>query len=656
MMHFFKQILCGSIFLFSLSLLAGCGSSGSSSSDTPADTEKSFTSTVALFDEAGETTDTISEGNPGHLKVTVKTSTGSVAAKQFITVTTSKGSFLNSDGTAITNSSGVAEFTLVAGDATGAGTIDVAVGDSTLTNQFAFQIGAPASVKLGAFINGNFKEGVLLSSISSGEKLSIGGTASITAALALQDGSTYTPYTKSVDISFTTLCSTAIVDKTVATENGVATSTYRGDRCTSGADKVTATASIAGSNLSASIDLSLATPEVGSITFEAANPTHLALAGTANLKFPTISALSFIVKDEVGNPVANELVNFSLLTPVGGISISPSSAETNSEGKVFVTVSSGDVPTSVSVKATVNDTQISTISSNLVISTGLADQNSFSISAGPFNPEAWAFDGVEVDVTVRAADHFNNPVPDGTSISFTTEGGVIDPYCSTVGGVCSVKWRSQDPRPSNGRVTILATAIGEESFTDVNGSGRFESSADKLDEDLGEAFVDADEDDIRDVDEAFLDYNGDLLYTGSNGSYNGTLCEEGCSEELVHVREDIVLTMSASTASITINPPSITLSGLVQVAVTVADINGNSMPGGTTIAFTTPGNASIEGETSREIEDNATLPETVFISLKPDGTSASGTESSLQVKVTTPKGTVTTASAICTTPAPTPTP
>ncbi|MBI9091472.1 MAG: Ig-like domain-containing protein [Desulfobacterium sp.] len=644
--------MCGFLFLFSIVVFAGCGSSGDAPSDTTdsTGTDTSFTSTVELLDGTGGAIRTISEGNPGTLKVTVTTKSGAAAVDQFLTVTTSKGSFLNSDGTAMTNASGVAEFTLIADGANGAGTIDVAVGDSTLDTPFAFQIGAPESVKLGAFVNGSFQEGILLSSIATGEKLSIGGTATITAALAILDGSAYVPYTQSVDISFSTLCATAVVDQTVSTENGIATTTYRGVGCTSGADTVTATASIAGSSLSASTDLSLATPEVGSITFDSAVPERLALAGTSNTQFPTISIITFTVKDEVGNPVPNELVNFSLSPQQGSISLSPSSAETNSAGQVLVTISSGNVPTSVRVRATVNDSQISTVSSNLVISTGLADQNSFSISATPFNPEGWNIDGVTVAVTVRAADHFNNPVPDGTSIYFTTEGGVIDPTCSTVNGACSVEWRSQDPRPGNGRVTILATALGEESFIDANGSGRYESSADILGDDMDEAFVDADEDGIRDVDEEFMDYNKDLLFTEKNGMYNGTLCVTGCSEELIHVRESIVLSMSSSWAAITINPSTITLNGLVSVFLTIADINGNSMPGGTAVALTAPANATIEGESSFEIINTTTFPSVFSFALKPDGTSDPGTTSTLQVKVTSPSGAITTGSALCITP------
>jgi len=657
MMHRLIRISLGFFSLCLLLMILGCGSSGESSpEDSVPDT--GFSITVELFDGAGNETRTISEGDPGNLRVTVKTSSGALVANQFLEVTTSKGIFLNSDGTAITNSSGVAEFTLVVDGAAGAGIIDVSVGESSLDTPFAFQIGGIGNLKLGTFVNGVFQEGLLASSIASGEKLSIGGTATITASLAYLDGSDYVPYTKSVDISFSTGCPLAVVDETVSTQDGSASTTYSADGCTSESDRVTALASIAGTTLSASVDLLLARLEVGSIAFVSAEPTQIALAGTSNPLLSTTSVITFIVKDEAGNNIPNELVNFSLSTSAGGISISPLSAETNSEGKVQVLVTSGSIPTSVRVHATVNDSQITTVSSNLVISTGFPDQKSFSISASIFNPEALNIDGVSVDVTVRAGDHFNNPVPDGTSISFRTEGGVIDPTCSTVNGACSVQWRSQNPRPENGRVTILATALGEEGFTDANGSGRYESTGDTLDLDMEEAFIDINENSIRDLDEEFLDYNGDLLFTPGNGLYNGTLCVTGCSDELIHVRNSIVLSMSGSSAIITIDPEEITLNALeaVPVTLTVSDINGNSMPSGSTVSLTAPDNATIEGESSFDIPNNITIPSVFTFNLKLDDTSPPGTKSSLQVKVTSPSGTVRTEFALCTTPTPTPTP
>ena len=69
-----------------------------------------------------------------------------------------------------------------------------------------------------------------------------------------------------------------------------------------------------------------------------------------------------------------------------------------------------------------------------MISTGVPDQDSLSIATSIQNPEAWDIFGQEVTVTGYAADQFNNPVPDGIRLAFTTEGGTIDPSCITQNG------------------------------------------------------------------------------------------------------------------------------------------------------------------------------------------------------------------------------
>jgi hypothetical protein len=96
-----------------------------------------------------------------------------------------------------------------------------------------------------------------------------------------------------------------------------------------------------------------------------------------------------------------------------------------------------------------------------------------------------------------------------------------------------------------GRVTVLATAIGEESFPDKNGNGRFDESEYTLflglnvsDEpyDLKEAFVDHNEDRFYNPEESntiteaggeleeFADFNRNGVFDLADGVYNGVLC------------------------------------------------------------------------------------------------------------------------------------
>jgi hypothetical protein len=76
-------------------------------------------------------------------------------------------------------------------------------------------------------------------------------------------------------------------------------------------------------------------------------------------------------------------------------------------------------------------------------------------------------------------------VPAGTTINFRAEGGQVVATAQTqlLEGIAraSVNFVSAQPRPADGRVTITAYALGEESFEDLNGNNLY---------DLGEPFQD----------------------------------------------------------------------------------------------------------------------------------------------------------------------
>src|SRR5205823_2879304 len=118
-------------------------------------------------------------------------------------------------------------------------------------------------------------------------------------------------------------------------------------------------------------------------------------------------------------------------------------ALTDANGLVSTVVSAGTVPTPfVIVTASIPTTGITTVSSVLVVSTGLAVNKRISISTLIGNFEGLEFDGPagpdckttpppQTCVTMSMADHFGNPVPDGSAVSFTTEYGSIQASCLT---------------------------------------------------------------------------------------------------------------------------------------------------------------------------------------------------------------------------------
>ncbi|MEW5803964.1 MAG: hypothetical protein AB1847_17855 [bacterium] len=389
-----------------------------------------------------------------------------------------------------------------------------------------------------------------------------------------------------------------------------------------------------------------------SIEFISATPSTLALKDTGGPHRSEVSILVFKVVDEYGHPTPNQAVKFKLSTEIGGLSLSDPNAVSNPEGLVQVTVKAGNVPTHIRVRATlVADSSITIVSDELAVTTGLPDQNSISLSAKTLNPEAWNYNNEEVPIIFQASDHFNNFVPDGTVVYFTTEGGSIRGYDIVKDGVCTVPWRSSEPRPADGRVTILAFCIGEESFIDYNTNGFFDEG-DLFDysTDLAEPFRDDNENGTRDPGEEYWDYNNNGQFDGEpNGIYNGVLCSDTakamglCTEQLVYNQASLVLTMSGSFADITLSPESVDLRGKSgeAVLISIADVNNNPMPSDTTVKVETT-NGKIIGESTFKVPCTSCpgpLSFSIFIEPSPDDDKTYGI---LTVEVTTPKGNKTT--------------
>lgn len=594
---------------------------------------------------------------------------------------------------------GKAYVQILAGTTPGAGTATATLLSGEKAD-LVFKIGA-TNVEMGS--GTPFQAGV--ASVSPAE-VSAGGTASISVSLQNDTGAVFT---EPVEVNFSSTCSTkaeAEISSPVLAINGVATTTYLAKGCV-GDDAINVSANVGGKSLSASALVNVLPASVGSIAFVEALPEVINLKGTGGVESSTVK---FKVSDKNGIPVSNQKVLFSLNTDTGNVELDPDFATTNAQGIAQTVVNSGTVSTSVRVTAIVDGSspEISSQSKLLVVSTGLPDQDSFSLSADNLNPEGWDYDGVEVNVTARLADAFNNPVPDGTAVTFTAEGGVIDPSCVTVNGVCSVKWTSQNPRPTGktlfdlaqepsldadigqpygGRVTILARAIGEESFPDLNGNGRFDANEvvnfrTKLNVsgkpyDLDEAFVDHNEDSLfnpRFTGEAggdaetFVDFNNNKVFDIADNLYNGSLCtldangdgHDGCSsvKKSLNVRASIVLVMAGSDAvssTPVIEDSCIDDKNVADpcdgfndnqtldiigkstggVSIIIGDLHNQPLPAGTKITFTpSAGSLASKGEfTVESTNDNRAGIYSVVI--KGADQADSGT---LVIEAVTPKG------------------
>jgi hypothetical protein len=284
----------------------------------------------------------------------------------------------------------------------------------------------------------------------------------------------------------------------------------------------------------------------------------------------------------------------------------------------------------------------------LTVTTGIPAQDSFSLSATKLNPEFRDVDGNTTVLTARLADHFRNPVPDGTVVNFTTEGGSIVASCQTANSGCSSIMTSQAPRPFDGRVTVLAYAVGEESFNDVNGNGVADLVPNEMIDingnstDMSEAFRDDNENGVHDANETFIDFNGNGLYDGPDGKYNGVLCDNvdpppvgsspgTCSPtKSIDVRGSLVIVFSGSTAVISPVPAGVInlhgclpMGGQTRVDLRIVDEVGNPMPVGTTIAVTTSDGTMTGISTFTVANSNVTPAAGVanyFVTIKDDST------------------------------------
>jgi hypothetical protein len=680
-MLFKRKVMTAMLGVFIVLGLLACSNNGADSVVGSGATAAKLT--LALTDNAAETITTILSGAPAIVTVTATNAAGATVSGAVVTFTIDTVGLAvlqPSSGTAITNASGVATLSLASASLTAAGaatlTATSQIGAEAISQSIGFAVGA-ASVTISSPI---FGVGTTA--------LSAYGSTSVSVNVFLDGVLVTVPQT----VSFISACAVnakASLTADVATVNGVATASYLDNGC-AGNDTVTASVS---SIATASETLSVTVPSAGSIQFDSVAPSSglIKLKGVGGQESALVT---FKVVDTNGNPIGGKDVTFSLNTSSGGITFTPTSATSDpTTGYVVVTVKAGTVSTPVRVSATTlaGSTTLISQSSKLVISTGIPNQQNFSLSATELNIEGWDYDGETTTLTARMADHFNNPVLDGTAVTFNTEGGSVEPACFTVNGACSVDFTSQSLRPSNGRVTVLAYAIGEEGFTDsVVNNGLADGLSEMFDAngnstDMPEAFLDKNENGSLDANEVYTDFNVDGVYNAADGLYNGVLCDPSVApgststacntQKSIHVRDSLVIVLSSSSAIIAIldsagNPldpialPACTSSGngaALGFIVSVLDVNRNAMPVGTKINFSTnngtilsPTDDTVSNETTCNTGGscpasaaNATFGNYV-LTMKTDATFNAGTCTNTSasglftVTVTTPKDNITT--------------
>jgi hypothetical protein len=590
------------------------------------------------------------------LSVTLTDPKGNPIPNQVIDVSgdTTKVSFPEGP-TGLTNSSGVATIKIARASLTanGAGSLTVTYSykAGSLLN---YPDGSPAptvdkvvSTYLGYQLAA---ANVTLSNLDVGAAtLAAYGTRPVSVQANLNGAPSATP----VQVTFTASCGQISPASASTNSNGVVLVSYsatdpagaaQSTQGCSGKNVQISASILGGSTLSANLNIQSA--PATNMSFVDATPARIYLADSGGA---TQSVVRFKLVNARGEPLLGQNVTLSLKTLNGGIpkatigtvgNTNAVTGTTNADGMVSVAVFSGTVPTNVLVNAAlVSDLSVQTDSAVLAIASGRPAQARVSVSLEKFSIEGLNTDGPDSSVTMSLADRQGNPVPDGTVVNFVTSGGVMIPPTCTTGTTpgdsrCTVKIRAQNPRPANGRVAIMAYAAGEEDFVDANYNNVFDCG--ESFSDLGTAFRDDNFNGSFDTGEFSVPRAASASACGTAATPSPTKGDGvwGAAD----VRGQIPIVFASSEAIIEGAFTGITFT------TTVRDVNGNSMPTGSTISVSGaigPGTGGNWATCTIQSDSTLTIPNTLGPTVFPVAYACDPGDV-LTVKVTTPLNFVTT--------------
>lgn len=493
-------------------ILAGCGSGGSegyynnggsSSSNTGGSTTSTVNvANVELYDANNLLTNSVTAAGVT-AKVKVTDASGKALSGVLVTFSGSGILFGTTNGAVLSNADGEAS---------------IAVKPESLDTNGAYQISATADFN---GISGSTKQAtnfvlqaaniVLVNMVAATPALQSGASTNIT--LKTQDATTKVNQ-NNVSVNFSASCGTFEPEMVVSSNQGDVTTAYKAIDASGKLCEGTQTITAVGSNIAAkTVEVNIAAIEANSLVYSS-DPVNLGIKSSGSASSGQIEFTLYAN----GTPAANKDVNIELLRAPNDLSFAvlgnrdPRIIKSDPNGKVVVTLYPGNIPGPVEIKATLaSNPNVSALSKNVAVSTGRVTQAGLSLSTSK-NSLQNIIDGDSATVTARMVDRTGNPVPDGTVISFVAEGGSITPNCASLAGQCTVTITTQNPRPIDNRVTVLAYVEGDKSFRDINGDNLYTSGTDILTSNIGDFFRDDNE------DTAYNSNMGEYLYKRSAGN------------------------------------------------------------------------------------------------------------------------------------------
>lgn len=494
-------------------LLASCGGGGdgyygkTSDLETNPDNPSQIVKDVNISNiELKDTNDTVTQtvsvaGATAKVKVTDKS--GKAISGALVTFNATGGvEFGTSNGAVLTNAEGEASISIKPTNAADTGSYQLSAsvehnGTSATTASYNFSLQASK---------------ITLVDVKVGETtLNSGASTNIT--LNTKDANTNVNQ-NNVTVNFAASCGTFEPATVVSSNQGDVTTSYKaigadGKLC---AGKQTIT--VTGSNIAEAktVTVDIAAVEANSLVYTS-DAVKMGIKGSGSA---SSGQVEFILYAN-GVPATDKDVKIELeKSPEGFSFVSEGNFATqvvksDSQGKVIVNLYPGNKPGPVEIKATlVSNDKVFALSKDVAVSTGRVYQSGLSLSVSK-NALRTDIDGDTATVTARMVDRNGNPVPKGTVISFVAEGGSITPNCaSDDNGVCTVTLTTQNPRPANNRVSVLAYVEGDKAYTDLDGDNLYTEGVDTLDSNIGDFFRDDDENLAYDAD------NNEYLYKRSD--------------------------------------------------------------------------------------------------------------------------------------------
>ena len=493
-------------------LLASCGGGGdgyygSTNSNSGGNTGGSTVlavnvTNVVLYDAANAVTTSITAAGVT-AKVKVTDASGKAISGARVTFNGEGVVFGTSNAAVLSNADGEASISVKPESLDANGTYQISAA--------ADFNGTTASSKLPLYFTLQAANVVIANMVAANTSLESGASTNIT--LKTQDATSKVNQ-NNVTVNFSADCGT-FEPATVASSNqGDVTTAYKSIDAAGKLCEGEQTISAVGSNIPLqSVKVNIAEIKPDSLVYTS-EPVNLGITSSGSASSGQIEFTLYAN----GTPAANKDVNIELLRAPEDLSFValgnriPKPVKSDPNGKVVVTLYPGNKPGPVEIKATLDsNANVSALSKNVAVSTGRVTQAGLSLSVSK-NSLQNVIDGDTATITARMVDRTGNAVPDGTVISFVAEGGSVTPNCASSNGQCTVTLSTQNPRPLDNRVTVLAYVEGDKSFNDLNGDNLYTAGVDALISNIGDFFRDDNE------DKTYNANLGEYLYKRSAGN------------------------------------------------------------------------------------------------------------------------------------------